>query len=930
MQKQERNAEPVSIGGLRIEFPYVPYECQKSFMQKVVEALNFSTNAALESPTGTGKTLSLLCASIAWVQREKEKLKAPIQSNVENNMLRIDTSSTKNIADASAANPLYPRIFYASRTHSQLQQIVRELNKTKYRSVIKVATLAGRDQLCINEKIMKEQNSEKKGHMCRSLVNKRGCHYFNMLDKDGDLVEEIYNNECGGQAMDIEDLVATAKKLRHCPFYRSRQMYSAADLVLLPYNYILDPKTRDAYQIKLRGNILIFDEAHNLESIAEESMSMEFTTKALSLCIRECKKVLEIIMEEEEAIRADGDNSTVSFATLMKSKEPRASKKDQEKKLKKEDVASLLLFLQTFEEKIDAMDLTKEGISKVLIGVFLATNADGNSGIWAEKGTNLADFSNFIAKQGWISKPPQQKPSLSRLFQLYVLKDDSGATKFHYWCFSAGVAMRFLQSRGVHSIILASGTLSPMSTFVSTMSIPFGSVLENGHAAKPDQLIVGALRRGPANTDIVGTYQRRNDPTYKAVSWHFSLHILNSIFSSKLGKCPEGWVVLWPALEKHKKIFIEPKDKTAVKETFFAFDAAIREEHVNGGGALFLAVCRGKLSEGIDFADSHCRSVVIIGIPFPPLFDPRIVLKKSYLGELRKENPNAMNPEDWYKIEGVRAVNQALGRIIRHKDDFGAVILADGRYASMDKTIFPSWIRSAVKVHEGPKNMFLEIERFFIERGALIELSHSRLQDEFNHKSALVTRKRRGPAIRCEDVGEGRLNRSVAEFNSIIEMYGFSSQNPITLKEEDENKDVNAIRTAGSDTKELNKFADIMNTLPEGKKVYPKMLEFPVDARERAAEAVSLSTRRDVDIEPVKSNNKRVKLKPNPKLIETLKINSRIDKYLIVQSDVATTSKKASQGMIGKSSVEALVGKSYTIKGFSEDELAPKKMLAGP
>jgi Fanconi anemia group J protein len=40
-------------------------------------------------------------------------------------------------------------------------------------------------------------------------------------------------------------------------------------------------------------------------------------------------------------------------------------------------------------------------------------------------------------------------------------------------------------------------------------------------------------------------------------------------------------------------------------------------------GAIFFAVCRGKVSEGIDFADELARAVVIIGIPFPSLVDPK-------------------------------------------------------------------------------------------------------------------------------------------------------------------------------------------------------------------------------------------------------------------------------------------------------------------
>jgi Rad3-related DNA helicase len=42
-------------------------------------------------------------------------------------------------------------------------------------------------------------------------------------------------------------------------------------------------------------------------------------------------------------------------------------------------------------------------------------------------------------------------------------------------------------------------------------------------------------------------------------------------------------------------------------------------------------VCRGKVSEGIDFVDELARAVFLIGIPFPPIYDKRIEIKKNYM-----------------------------------------------------------------------------------------------------------------------------------------------------------------------------------------------------------------------------------------------------------------------------------------------------------
>ena len=93
-----------------------------------------------------------------------------------------------------------------------------------------------------------------------------------------------------------------------------------------------------------------------------------------------------------------------------------------------------------------------------------------------------------------------------------------------------------------------------------------------------------------------------------------------------------------------------------------------------------MGVCRGKISEGIDFSDDMCRAVIVTGLPFAPFYDPKVKLKREFLDAARanqrtrpsddggfggKETKQmvsmSLSGTDWYNQQAHRAVNQALG-----------------------------------------------------------------------------------------------------------------------------------------------------------------------------------------------------------------------------------------------------------------------------
>ncbi|XP_074538180.1 regulator of telomere elongation helicase 1 [Halichoeres trimaculatus] len=745
----------LTLNGVAVNFPFLPYDCQKVYMSKVIECLQKKINGVLESPTGTGKTLCLLCATLAWREHFKDTISAQkISEKLKGEEMFPNTPlASWGTAATDRDIPTYytdvPKIIYASRTHSQLAQVINELKNTSYRP--KVCVLGSREQLCINQEVMRQESNHVKVHMCRSKVSTRSCVFYNNVEEkstDKDLAHSI---------LDVEDLVKYGNKQRVCPYYLSRSMKQQADVIFMPYNYLLDPKSRRAHNIELKGAVVIFDEAHNVEKTCEESTSFDLTPYDIASAI----SAVDRLLAEQAKSVSNGDSVSEDFTLESLS---------SGLKLDITSVAKIKQILIDLEAAIDSYEVPGDkGITKP--GVFIYEllkkahlTYDSKTAVYEA----LEQISGYLAGQPGIflntsglqklsdiiqlvfcgepsEKDRQQKMENNTAhFKVHIHRDTSSWNKkqssdvwasssskkqgniLSYWCFSPGFSMQDLKNQEVRCIILTSGTLSPLTSFTAEMRIEFPVTLENSHVIERDQIFVSVIDRGPDGIELSSAFDRRFVPENMAS--------LGNTVANLSRVVPHGLLVFFPSfplmektldfwrsnghadrIENVKPMFVETKGKQTFNEVIDGYYSKVDDSSSKGGS--FFAVCRGKASEGLDFANTYGRGVIITGLPFPPRMDPRVILKMQFLDEMsRKRVPGVkyLSGQDWYRQQAFRAVNQAIGRVIRHKEDFGAIFLCDMRFkGSSARNQLPSWVRPYVRLYDNFGNVVRDVSQFF-------------------------------------------------------------------------------------------------------------------------------------------------------------------------------------------------------------------------
>lgn len=125
------------------------------------------------------------------------------------------------------------------------------------------------------------------------------------------------------------------------------------------------------------------------------------------------------------------------------------------------------------------------------------------------------------------------------------------------------------------------------------------------------------------------------------------------------------------------------------------------------------------MSEGINFSDQLARCVCVVGLPYANIGAPEIIEKMRYLDTMKMSNSfNETTPgRAYYENTCWKAINQSIGRAIRHRSDYACLLLIDKRYNRTNiSSKLPQWLATSFRQMNKFSDAKNAIEQFFHQR----------------------------------------------------------------------------------------------------------------------------------------------------------------------------------------------------------------------
>uniref|UniRef100_A0A8C6TT74 DNA 5'-3' helicase n=1 Tax=Neogobius melanostomus TaxID=47308 RepID=A0A8C6TT74_9GOBI len=691
----------LNIDGLLVYFPYdYIYPEQYSYMLELKRTLDAKGHGVLEMPSGTGKTISLLSLIVAY-QR---------------------------------AFPLeVTKLIYCSRTVPEIEKVVEELRKlmqfytkeTGETNNFLALALSSRKNLCIHPEVSSLRFGKEVDGKCHSMTasyiraqrhsnpSLPTCRFyeeFNVVGRQVPLPAGIYN---------LDDLKDYGRRKGHCPYYTARYAILHANIVVYSYHYLLDPKIADLVSKELaKKSVVVFDEAHNIDNVCIDSMSVNITRRTLDRCqtnvetlhntIQQIKETDAAKLKEEYRRLVEGlkeanvaRETDVYLANPVLPDEILKEAVPGTIRTAEHFVGFLRRFMEYLKSRLRVQHVVQESAPQFLKDIYEKVCIDRKplrfcaerlqSLLRTLEITDIADFSAV---------------TLISNFATLVSTYSQGLTVFiHTLEYLTGTCKNFF----VMCVSVAPQTLSPLDIYPRMLDfrpVTMASFTMTLARTCLCPLIVG---RGNDQVALSSKFETREDfaviRNYGNLLLEMSAIVPDGIvafFTSYVYM--ENIVASWyeqgilENIQRNKLIFIETPDAA---ETSMALEK-YQEACENGRGAILLSVARGKVSEGIDFVHHFGRAVVMFGVPYVYTQSRILKARLEYLRDHFQIREN-----DFLTFDAMRHAAQCVGRAIRGKTDYGLMVFADKRYARADKRgKLPRWIQEHLS--EGSLNLTVD------------------------------------------------------------------------------------------------------------------------------------------------------------------------------------------------------------------------------
>ena len=678
-----------------------------------------------------------------------------------------------------------PRLYLCSRTHSQLAQSVGEFKRTPLAAEVDVVSLGSRKALCVNEAVRKLGSAGRMAERCLELQRGKGttkakgartaaagtsdaaggataaasaarrsssrcaCPY---KSKASGLREQILERS----PLDVEEVAALAVRHKACGYYAARAASKRAQMVLLPYSSLVHAETRASLGVKLKGAVVIVDEAHNLVDAINQAHSADLSLRQLAAAseqlaeywerfrtrlapgnARHIKTLLLLCRALHRRVDGGGASAAATAAT---------SQGGGQSPLPSAEALRVNEFL--FSLGMDNVNVYKlqryVSESKVLFKAasYAERRAEAEAaagGPPAEEAERLSALHALMGLLSALTSADADGRVLVRSAARGFARGDRGV-RF--------VALNAAESwsrvtQEARSVVLAGGTLAPVPELVQLLfpEQPRARVahFSCGHVVGPERLLVLPVARGPTGATL-----RFSHAATRGGQAHEALDEVGRVLANIARAVPEGVVVFFASFDtmaaalarfrangalatirSRKHVFEEPRAQRELDGVLAKYACAASGSGATGGGAsgtgaggaaercgaMIFCVVGAKLSEGINFSDGMGRCVVMVGMPYANPSDPELVERMRYLdaleaGSLVPRAPGARSRGfEYYDNLCMKAVNQSIGRAIRHAGDYAVIVLCDDRYCSSGPSAergrrtqakLPQWLRASL------------------------------------------------------------------------------------------------------------------------------------------------------------------------------------------------------------------------------------------